>query len=156
MGSLGAAIELDMATYCSCRSWALRTSRVYEAPTSPPKIMLFLHHHRTTTTTASSQAYNSFLCLHCLAFTFKDNSSTTRIKASLIDNTFQSARQFPISTSRRQYATDFQCLFCSSDPVSSLRLPFFISVSLFSLNHQSWVVYVLTRCNLQDQELTFF
>ena len=55
--------------------------------------MLFLHHHTTTTTTASSQAYNSFLCLHCLAFTFKDNSSTTRIKASLIDNTFQSARQ---------------------------------------------------------------
>ena len=55
--------------------------------------MLFLHHHTTTTTTAPSQAYNSLLCLHCSAFTFKAISSTTRIKASLIDNTFQSARQ---------------------------------------------------------------
>ena len=31
-----------------------------------------------------------------------------------------------------------------------------LSISFFFLNHQSWVVYVLTRCSLQDQELTFF
>ena len=91
--------------------------------------MLFLHHHTTTTT--SSQAYNSFLCLHCSAFTFKVTSSTTRITASLIDNTFQSARQSRYRHQEDSTPQIFSVSFVHQTPFL-LSVFLHLSISFFS------------------------
>jgi hypothetical protein len=74
--------------------------------------------------------------------------------ASLVSNTFQSTRQ-----SRHRHQEDstpkiFSVSFVHSDPVSFHPLQSLISLSLLFSIYQSWVVYVLTRCYLEDQKLT--
>ena len=124
MERLGAAIELDWAAIAVgfdpedlTSIWGSNIATQDHA---------FLHHHTTTTT--SSQAYNSFLCLHCLAFTFKANSSTTWITASLIDNTFQSARQ---SRYRHQEDSTPQIFSVSFVHQTPFLLSVFHSLSLY-------------------------
>jgi hypothetical protein len=134
----------------SCRSRPLyfETAWVYVAPSSPPKITLLSHHHTSTITTF--KAYNSFLCLHCLAFPWAVPSTTF---SNVYNNHRLCTPTSDLDNNKQTVRKRFQCLICQSQalflsPSSFLPISFvdtFLFIPLLPnllLRYQQWAVYV--------------
>jgi hypothetical protein len=139
-------------------SWTwLPTIAVGAGPRGPHEYMRLQHRHpRSCFFSIITQQlqhplkHTQFPLSALLSIYIKPSPRPLEPTTSLVSNTIQSARQSRYRHQEDSTPKIFSVSFVQSDPVSSLPLQSFISLISFSLNLQPWVVYVLTRCHLED------